>query len=196
MFILARVQASRLLLWYIWWQNNPSCLPALGLSDSLQHSMYVHAQSLRSCLTLGNPMAPLSMEFPRQEYWSRLPCPPPGDLPNPGLEPTSPTLQTDSLPSEPPGKPFNEMNYVWKCLESGRQNTVDISLFIQKWSGFALRSMSMAWMPVSFLGQTLDHHTMRMRMRMTVSQLLQIRIWHLMVFWLLIPTLFFLFKQF
>ena len=47
--------------------------------------------------------APLSMEFSRQEYWVGLPCPPPGDLPNPGVEPGSPTLQADSLPSEPPG---------------------------------------------------------------------------------------------
>ena len=45
--------------------------------------------------------------FSRQEYWSRLPCPSPGDLPNPGIEPRSPTLQADSLPSEPPGKPMN-----------------------------------------------------------------------------------------
>ena len=36
--------------------------------------------------------APLSMGFPRQEYWSGLPCPPPGDLPNPGIEPMSPAL--------------------------------------------------------------------------------------------------------
>ena len=43
--------------------------------------------------------------FSRQEYWSGLPCPPPGNLPNPGIEPRSPTLQADSLPSEPPGKP-------------------------------------------------------------------------------------------
>ena len=50
--------------------------------------------------------APLSMGFPRQEYWGRLPCPPPGDLPNPGIEPRSPALQEDSLPSEPPGKPY------------------------------------------------------------------------------------------
>ena len=48
--------------------------------------------------------APLSMGFSRQEYWSELPCPPPGDLPNPGIEPRSPALQADSLPSEPPGK--------------------------------------------------------------------------------------------
>ena len=48
---------------------------------------------------------PLSMEFSRQEYWSGLPFPSPGDLPNLGIEPKSPTLQADSLPSEPPGKP-------------------------------------------------------------------------------------------
>ena len=48
--------------------------------------------------------APLSIEFSRQEYWSGLPFPTPG--PNPGIEPRSPALQADSLPSEPPGKPF------------------------------------------------------------------------------------------
>ena len=48
--------------------------------------------------------APLSTGFSRQEYWSKLPFPSPGDLLNPGLEPKSPTLQPDSLPSEPPGK--------------------------------------------------------------------------------------------
>ena len=45
--------------------------------------------------------------FSRQEYWSGLPCPPPGDLPNPGSKPRSPALQADSLPSEPPAKPKN-----------------------------------------------------------------------------------------
>ena len=45
---------------------------------------------------------PLSKGFFRQEYWSEWPCPPPGDLPNPGTEPRSPTLQADSLPAEPP----------------------------------------------------------------------------------------------
>ena len=49
--------------------------------------------------------APLSMGFPRQEYWSGLPIPSPGDLPNPGIQPVSPAFQADSLPSEPPGKP-------------------------------------------------------------------------------------------
>ena len=51
------------------------------------------------------PHAPLSMGFPRQEYWSELPFPPPGDLSNPGIKPWSPALQADFLPSEPPGKP-------------------------------------------------------------------------------------------
>ena len=44
------------------------------------------------------------MEFSRQEYWSGLPFPSPGDLPDPGIEPKSPALQADALPSEPPGK--------------------------------------------------------------------------------------------
>jgi len=45
-----------------------------------------------------------STEFSRQEYWSGLPFPSPGDLPDPGIEPGSPALQAESLPSEPPEK--------------------------------------------------------------------------------------------
>ena len=60
-------------------------------------------------LTLSNPWTvarqpPLSMGFSRQEHWSGLSCPPPGDLPNPGIETRSPTLQADSSPPETPGK--------------------------------------------------------------------------------------------
>ena len=54
------------------------------------------------------------MEFSRPEYWSGLPFPSPGDLPNPGIEPRSPTLQADSLPAEPPGKPFVNHTYQYK----------------------------------------------------------------------------------
>ena len=50
--------------------------------------------------------APLSMGFPRQEYWSGLPFPFLADLPNPGIELGSPALQADSLPFEPPGSPL------------------------------------------------------------------------------------------
>ena len=49
-------------------------------------------------------LAPLSMGFSRQEYWSGLSFPSPGDLPHPGIEPRSPALQADALTSEPPGK--------------------------------------------------------------------------------------------
>ena len=55
--------------------------------------------------------APLSMGFSRQEYWSRLPFPSPGDLPNPGIEPGSPALQADSLWSELPRKPLNRCKH-------------------------------------------------------------------------------------
>ena len=48
--------------------------------------------------------------FSMQEYWSGLPCPPPGDRPNPGIEPRSPALQADSLPSETRGKPNEFLN--------------------------------------------------------------------------------------
>ena len=63
--------------------------------DSLQpHKLYAAHQ------------APLSMGFSRQESWSGLPFLPPGALPDPGIEPGSPAMQTNSLPSEPPRKPY------------------------------------------------------------------------------------------
>ena len=63
-----------------------------------------------SCLTLLDPrtvacQAPPSMEFCRQEYWSGLPFPSPGDLPNPGIKPGPPALQADSLLTELRGRP-------------------------------------------------------------------------------------------
>ena len=62
------------------------------------------------CPTLCNPMdcslpGSSSMGFSRQKYWNGLPCCPPGDLPNPWIEPRSSALQAHSLPVEPPGKP-------------------------------------------------------------------------------------------
>ena len=64
------------------------------------------------------------MGFSRREYWSGLPFPLPGDLPSPGIEPWSPALQTDALPSEPQGKPagttqgnisFITLTLLWKA---------------------------------------------------------------------------------
>ena len=76
-----------------------------GTADPLEMFCVLVAQS---CVTLCNPMtvtaqAPLFMEFSRQEYWSGLPFPSPGDFPDPGMEPSSPEWQADSLPSEPSG---------------------------------------------------------------------------------------------
>ena len=63
------------------------------------------------------------MEFSRTEYWSEYPFPSPGDLPNPGIKPRFPTLQADSLSSEPPGKP----NYILSKQASliGKENSVN-----------------------------------------------------------------------
>ena len=53
-----------------------------------------------------------SMGFSRQEYWSGLPFPSPGDLPNPGIKPGSPALEADALNSEPPGKAERDVAYL------------------------------------------------------------------------------------
>ena len=68
---------------------------------------FIYVYITQSCPTLSDPMdcshqAPLSMEFSKQEYCSGLPFPSPEDLPNPGIELGSPTLQVDPLPSDPP----------------------------------------------------------------------------------------------
>ena len=68
-------------------------------AESLSHGRLLVAQWIVA------HQAPLSMGFPRHEYWSGLPFPSPGDLPDPGIEPRSPTLKADALTSEPPGKP-------------------------------------------------------------------------------------------
>ena len=62
---------------------------------------------------------PLSMGFPRQEYWNGLPFPSPGDLPDPGIELQSPALQADSIPSEPLGKLESQERRGAKKKEAG-----------------------------------------------------------------------------
>ena len=76
----------------------------------------------KSCPTLVTPrtvacQAPLPMGFSRQEYWSGLPFPSPGDRPDPGIEPRSPALQADSLPTELQGKP--QRGFFLKPFSSG-----------------------------------------------------------------------------
>ena len=83
------------------------CLQCLKKKGSSQKAAAVLLAQLCTSATPWTVarQAPLSMGFSRQEYWSGLPCPPPVDLPDPGIKPGSPTLQVDSFPSKPPGKP-------------------------------------------------------------------------------------------
>ena len=81
-----------------------SCFSALDLRE-----LQLKVTSLSCVWLFATPwtvayQVPPSMGFSRQEYWSGLPFPSPGALPDPGIEPGSPALQTDALPSEPPGK--------------------------------------------------------------------------------------------
>ena len=94
---------------------------SLGYILSIQLSGYMVSKRVKSlsCVQLfATPwtvahQAPPSMEFSRQEYWSGLPFPSPGDLPDPGIEPKSPALQADALPSEPLGNPRER---IWKKI--------------------------------------------------------------------------------
>ena len=106
---------------YEWWRLN-AAQPASSRGTEVKWN--------RCCVQLfATPctvtyQAPLSTGFSRPECWSGLPFPSPGDLPNPGIEPGSPALQTDALPSEPLGKPtgttqgnisFITLNLLWKA---------------------------------------------------------------------------------
>ena len=78
------------------------------LSSHLSSCVKVKVKSLSHVRLFVTPwtvayQAPLSMGFSRQEYWSGLPFPSPGDLPDPGIEPRFPALEADALTSEPPG---------------------------------------------------------------------------------------------
>ena len=81
------------------------------------------AKSLSRVLLFVTPwtvayQAPPSMGFSRQECWSGLPFPSPGDLPDLGIEPGSPALQADALTSKPPGKLQNEWNLLLKTTDN------------------------------------------------------------------------------
>ena len=92
-----------------WASGSGGAAPAFssaGPPDVLWSEVFI----TQACRLFATPwtitrQAPLSMEFSRQEYWSGLPFPSPGDLSDAGIEPGSPALQADSLPSKPPGKP-------------------------------------------------------------------------------------------
>ena len=100
------IQASKILS-----SQGPSWRPnseAHQGRNVFQHKM---SEVTESCPTLSTPWTvaqqfPPSMDFSRQEYWSALPFPSPGDLPEPRIEPRSPALQADAFLAEPPGKPL------------------------------------------------------------------------------------------
>ena len=70
----------------------------------MSEKLLSHVRLFATLWTIAHQTPPF-MEFSRQEYWSGLPFPSPGDHPDPGIEPGSPTLRADTLPSEPPGNP-------------------------------------------------------------------------------------------
>ena len=96
--------------WRIPWTEKPGRLQATAWRATSVQSSSV--QSLSCVRLFATPwtvarQAPPSMEFSRQEYWSGLPFPSPGDLPNPGIEPRSPALQAEALTSELPDLAFD-----------------------------------------------------------------------------------------
>ena len=100
---------------------NPPCttfFTTLATNQKVKVKSLSHVQLLATPWTVAY-QAPPSMGFSRQEYWNGLPFPSPGDLPNPGIKPWSPSFQADALPSEPSGKPPTNQRphvlmYAWK----------------------------------------------------------------------------------
>ena len=102
----------------------PFCFPCLNL-QLLYHCELKWSEVAQSCPALCDPwtvahQAPPSMGFSRQECWSGLPFPSPGDLPDPGIKPSSLILQADALTSAPPGKPFVSLwfPFFFNCIYS------------------------------------------------------------------------------
>ena len=95
---------------------------------------------------------PLSMGFSRQEQWSGLPWPPPGDLPNPGMEPRSPPFQADSLPPEAPVKPILRVIGFLSELQHLSLSELDNLLYLAP----PLAHMRLLWgIPHDFYGEPL-----------------------------------------
>ena len=101
------------LKWLFVWQVRAQTLR----SDNPGFKSSLRVQLFATRWTVAH-QAPPSMGFSRQKYWSGLPFPSPGDLPDPGIEPRSPTLQADALTSEPPGKLPSKLHSLHKLLIS------------------------------------------------------------------------------
>ena len=108
-------------------------------------SACMHAQSLQSCPTLCNSMAYSSLGYSvhgilQEEYWIELPCPSAGDLPDPGIEPTSPA-DVESLPTELPGRP----NVVYVCAKYIPSHFSRVRLFVTLWTEASQAPLSMGF---------------------------------------------------
>ena len=115
-----------------YWSGVPLPSPSIILNISLNWKWKGESEVAQSCRLFVTPwnvayQAPLSMGFSRQEYWSGLPFPSPGDLPNPGIELWSPTLQADTLPSEPSGKPILKLRVFFYVQQNRIAVIFDIS---------------------------------------------------------------------
>ena len=125
---------------------SPGDLPDPGIeprSPAFQADALTSEPLSHLCPTLCNPMAiarqtPPSMGFSRQEYWSGLPFPSPGDLPEPGIEPGSPALQADALTSEPPGKTLRDTQKLiaaWQKMEEKHMVNCQRYVKLATWTG-------------------------------------------------------------
>ena len=94
---------------YVTYQKHISYLNKLEVKGYKYVYMYVSRSVMSNSMTpwTAAHQAPLSIGLSRQEYWSGLPFPSPGELPDPGIELGFPAWQADSLPSAPPGKPMD-----------------------------------------------------------------------------------------
>ena len=108
--------------------------------------------------------APPSMGFSRQECWSGLPFPSPGDLPDPGIEPGSPALQADALPSEPPVKPQYICMYVYSVSYSLQPCVLQPARLFCLWdspgknAGVYFHALLQGIFPTQGLNLCLQHH--------------------------------------
>ena len=121
---------------------------------------FTHVKSLSRVQLLVTPwtaayQAPPSMGFSRQEYWSGLPFPSPGALPDPGIEPKSPTLQADALSSEPPEKPviswLRRVNLLEHWIYQLSKGEIKLRVLLYFLSIYAITFMYCFWPAFLFL---------------------------------------------
>ena len=120
-------------------KSSPFCTPGCSITPLASDSLRPHGRKARQ--------PPLSMGVSRQEHWSGLPCSPPGDLPDPGIEPTSPVslaLQADTLPLSPrvsPGRHYQSLAAFMNSQQTSLINgyfSASLADILNQWSPFWL----------------------------------------------------------